>query len=544
MGVFVVVVASTVLACGRTDHNKDPELAPEGSGGETSGAPGNTASTSSATATSDEVASATSATAGGADSASTGSRLTGTGGAGGTDGAADSANDAGGATAQTGTVMGGTTTGSEVGDSGGTGGGCTTDGCTQSWTGPEVLYAANESGCWGGRITMNQNGTALVGFAQFWELQAETWTVFYSPETGWGEPELLWSESLYPNPPRVAIDDDGFAMAIWNDSNSAQPLLWAAHYTPGGGWGPTDLVPLTTEDWSGFEPTAAMVPGGAALSVWVENISKIDPLGNELWANTFVPGQGWGARVSIGEPGADAPALATNRSGTAFAVWTDHGLQHTWSSHSETGAEWTTPELIQSLTDESGKNPQVAIDPLGNATAVWWQSNAQTSQIWANRFTADAGWGLAQAISGTVPEAAYPWVGTDSAGNAVVVWLQEDSGGNKIWANRYNVESSWGEPEVISGAANVGSVPAAGIGAAGDVVAVWSKGVEGGNQLWSNRYVPGSGWGGTEMLDIPRHGISEHADVGVDGAGNAIVVWTKTDGDATNLWGNISQRPR
>ena len=101
-----------------------------------------------------------------------------------------------------------------------------------------------------------------------------------------------------------------------------------------------------------------------------------------------------------------------------------------------------------------------------------------------------------------------------------------------------------GNPESISGAGDAENIPAAGIGAAGDVVAVWTQPVAGGNQLWSNRYVPGSGWGDAEVIDSNRSGIAEDPDVAVDGAGNAIVVWTKTDGETRHLWANISQRPR
>ena len=49
-------------------------------------------------------------------------------------------------------------------------------------------------------------------------------------------------------------------------------------------------------------------------------------------------------------------------------------------------AGWDVAELLE--TDDAGdaRGPRVALDPNGNAVAVWTQSDGTRDNIWANRF--------------------------------------------------------------------------------------------------------------------------------------------------------------
>ena len=60
-------------------------------------------------------------------------------------------------------------------------------------------------------------------------------------------------------------------------------------------------------------------------------------------------------------------------------------MTHTWSFQTRDG-EWGDRVLIE--TDDAGFAliPQVAVDPNGNAVAVWEQSDRGRFNIWANRF--------------------------------------------------------------------------------------------------------------------------------------------------------------
>ena len=67
------------------------------------------------------------------------------------------------------------------------------------------------------------------------------------------------------------------------------------------------------------------------------------------------------------------------------------------------------------------------MDPNGNAVAVWEQDDGTRDNIWANRFTPSAGWGVAEQIeTDNAGDTRQPQVALDPNGNAVAVWSQSD----------------------------------------------------------------------------------------------------------------------
>ena len=60
-------------------------------------------------------------------------------------------------------------------------------------------------------------------------------------------------------------------------------------------------------------------------------------------------------------------------------------MSQTWGFRTRDG-EWGDPVLIEISNAGSASDPQVAVDPNGNAVAVWTQSDGTRFNIWANRF--------------------------------------------------------------------------------------------------------------------------------------------------------------
>ena len=60
-------------------------------------------------------------------------------------------------------------------------------------------------------------------------------------------------------------------------------------------------------------------------------------------------------------------------------------------------SNWGTPEVIN-LGEGEASSPQVAIDPGGNAVAVWEQSDGTRTNIWSNRYTPRDGWSTAELL--------------------------------------------------------------------------------------------------------------------------------------------------
>lgn len=228
--------------------------------------------------------------------------------------------------------------------------------------------------------------TAIEGVSGETLDMAET-SAFRTRDGQWGEPELIEiNDEGRAEAPPVALDPNGNAVAVWSQLDDRGQHIWSNRFTPTAGWGTAE--PIETNDaGAARNPHVALDPNGNAVSVW----QQLDGTRFNIWANRFSPSGGWGAA-----------------------------------------------ELIE--TDDAGRAvaPQVALDPNGNAVAVWRQSDGTRVNIWANRFTSSAGWSAAEQIeTDNAGDARQPQVALDPNGYAVAVWRQSDGTRDNIWANRF-----------------------------------------------------------------------------------------------------------
>ncbi len=201
---------------------------------------------------------------------------------------------------------------------------------------------------------------------------------------------------------------------------------------------------------------------------------------------------------------------------------------------------WGDGWVIETNNTWSAYYPQVALDPSGNAVAVWQQSDGTRHNIWANRYIVGSGWGTARLIeTDNEGSAWYPQAAVDASGNAVVVWRQLDGSRYNIWANRYDVGSGWGTAQLIE-TEDAGSAydPQVALDGSGNAVAVWRQWDGTSNNIWANRYVVGSGWGTAQLIETDNAGYAYYPQVAVDASGNAVAVWVQYDGTQESIWAN------
>lgn len=138
--------------------------------------------------------------------------------------------------------------------------------------------------------------------------------------------------------PRVAVDDAGNAIAVWQQEDgaaSADHSIWYSRYLAGAaGW--QQAQPLETAGGDARSPRIAMTPAGEAFAVWRQRESG----SFRVWAAHFVPGSGWEAPVRIeNDVGKipSGPTVAVDNSGNAFAVWAlsdpaNSGVAKVWAT--------------------------------------------------------------------------------------------------------------------------------------------------------------------------------------------------------------------
>ena len=409
-----------------------------------------------------------------------------------------------------------------------------------NWGTAEIIETDNSRSAYSPQVAVNPSGNAVAVWKQSDGTRWNIWSNRYTSGTGWGTATLIETDNSGDAfDPQVVIDSSGNAVAVWKQSDGTRWNIWSNRYTAGVGWGTATLIE-TDNSGDATGPQVAVDSSGNAVVVW----SQTDGTRWNIWSNRYIFGVGWGTATLIetdNSRDANTPQVAVDSSGNAVAVWYQYdGTRYNiWSNRYTSGTGWGTEELIETNT-RSAYSHQVAVDPSGNAVAVWVQYDETRNNIWSNRYTSGTGWGTATLIeTDNSRDATAPQVAVDSSGNAVAVWHQDDGTRRNIWSNRYTSGTGWGTATLIetdnSGDANT---PQVAIDPSGNAVAVWYQDDGTRNNIWSNRYTSGIGWGTATLIETDNSGDATAPQVAVDPSGNAVAVWQHYDGTRWNIWSN------
>lgn len=240
---------------------------------------------------------------------------------------------------------------------------------------------------------------------------------------------------------QIALDNTGNAIAVWSQRVGNSSSVWSSRYAvAASAWAAPKLL-VTDDALAATSPQIAIDAAGNAWAAW----SQVVGTRTHLVANRYSAEAGlWAgaAPLEAGTGDATSQKIAMDDKGNALAVWGQpEGTRYdVWSSRYTAGIGWGTAALLE--TDNAGTvgSPQIAFDASGNALAVWMQSDGTRFNIWSNRYTAGTGWGAAAAIETRNAGDTYnPQIAIDPSGNALAVWLKwrDASGASDIWANSF-----------------------------------------------------------------------------------------------------------
>ena len=365
-----------------------------------------------------------------------------------------------------------------------------------------------------------------------------TWT-FRVRDGAWGTAERIETDNAgNAQRPAVAFDAGGNAIAVWHQSDGTRDNVWANRYLAGQGWGTATLIETDNTGPAQF-PRVGMDAAGNAIAVWLQS----NGTRNRVMASRFVAGTGWSppSPIDTGMRSAQLPRVAVDPAGNAIAVWyqADDTLNQNniWTNRYAAGSGWGTPTIL----DSRGDRAAIAMDASGNAIATWRQYDGTSNNARANRYTAGAGWGTPTTIETEVGEVAVqPEVDLDDAGNAIAVWSQTDGTRNNIWANRFVAGTGWGTAQLIETTdAGTAAFPQVAVNGAGAAVAIWYQTNGTRYSAWANTFTPGgAGWGTATLIETDETGDVTATGIDLDESGNAVAVWGQSDGTRVNAWAN------
>jgi hypothetical protein len=346
--------------------------------------------------------------------------------------------------------------------------------------------------------------------------------------------------------PQIAVQANGSAMAVWRQSDGVRTNILASRYAPGSGWSTPEFVETDDADFA-IHPQVAMDGNGNAIAVWVQEGGGRA----NIMASRFD-----GVRWSIAEPievdnagDANFPQITMDANGNAFAVWQQASgpsnaaatRVNIWANRFVPGNGWQKAELIEADNAGDASLPQISMETNGSAIAVWEQlkgasttATTAISDIWANRFDGNK-WGEAKRIEADdLGGALRPQIAVDANGNALAVWLQRRAGqfSFSLMASRFTPAGDWERPVALQTGDGSAGDPQIAMDERGHAFAVWPEFAfeKESGQTWAARYVPGSGWAAAELVHDNTQGFNQFTQIAVDGGGNAMAVWVSANG--------------
>jgi hypothetical protein len=363
------------------------------------------------------------------------------------------------------------------------------------WGAPEPIDDSDQaSTSTNPRLATDDAGNGFVVWEQSEDggATANIWTNRYAVDEGWGNPSLLQNgEVTAARVPSVAADPAGNATAVWvqREMDGDNQVVWASRYEPGSGWGAAASIDPMPTPTAGTKTSVGMDTDGNAIAVWARpTVPSTGGRGEVLWANRYVADEGWGTAELI-KPDPDTRAreerLAVGPNGDAFVVWVqnEETRDDIWSVR-YSGSTWGTPEPIDSFEDRNKKEPDIAVDAMGVAHAVWSQADPDFENIWANQYEPGSGWGAPELIEppnedpNEDGDATAPRLGINAAGNTFVVWRQIWEDWGSIWSNRLDPGTGWMTAERIEDEARAAKLPQVAVDENRHAHAVWLHSVD------------------------------------------------------------------
>lgn len=181
--------------------------------------------------------------------------------------------------------------------------------------------------------------------------------------------------------------------------------------------------------------------------------------------------------------------MGVDGEGNALVVWSRYdGLRYNVYANrfSIDAGTWVSAALIEASLGNAYA-PRIAVNSAGYAVALWVQADTSTQNAWANTFTPDTGWATATKLEFDDTGEVYPDmdVAIDQTGNSVVVWTQAMGNINLVTA-RYSMDAGWSDAGVAESLAYQVDGPKVAFRSDGSWVLVWSQSDGTGDRIWAS----------------------------------------------------------
>jgi hypothetical protein len=352
-------------------------------------------------------------------------------------------------------------------------------------------------------------------------------------QAGWLPPLDISPSSEHIGSPHVVLDASGNATAVWEDWNGLNTVVEDAYRPAGASWqAPNELSEegletIVSGEHDAYSPSVAVDADGDTTIVWAR------------WAGTnriliqavYRPvGGSWQAPVQLDEMHSTVdpePHVAVDPRGDAVAVWkSDEVVESAYRQH---GEGWEAP--VQ-LSPADSYVPQVDVDGAGDAGIVWMHYDGSTYVVEGTYRSASTAWETPHVLTQAGEEGGDPQLAIDANGDALVAWDGHPAAGEEVRAVSRPAGGNWEAPVGVSQQGDQAQAVRVALDPSGNALLAWAHSTreEGGYTIVQSSYRPAGGsWQAPE--DLSAGGENAYpSDVVFDTHGNAAIVWQRSNG--------------
>jgi hypothetical protein len=258
--------------------------------------------------------------------------------------------------------------------------------------------------------------------------------------------------------------------------------------------------------------TLAAVSGGASAAGWLPQVDASPPDDHTL------------------------PDLAVDAQGGAVAVWRQHVTSSLWRIVAATrplGGRWSAPAEL-TPADVTVRLPRVAVDPAGNAVAVWGRKGASNvTSVWAARRPAGGTWGEPVEVADGLGDCGHDVV-LDADGDATAIWCDQgdlEVNGYVVHAATLPAGGTWSDPVPLSGESMLEPDFALAVDDDGAATAIWTQHDDGADGAVVHAKRRTGGVWDASATDLSEAGTdAADPELVVDPQGDVTAAWALADG--------------
>jgi len=304
-------------------------------------------------------------------------------------------------------------------------------------------------------ISMNDSGDAMAVWFEDGNYTTYVMASRYEKDTGWSTPvRISDAPDWYAYRPAIEMDNEGNAVAVWEEGNPSSSNSWTNRYDAVTGWGTSEL--LETEGYCSSQPKLDMNPlSGNAIVIWMENCAT----GHQLWGKNYDKTSGWGLPYAIqpeGDYNLGEYDLKMDRSDNAWAVVGENG----WGPDPRIGiyrytasAGWSGPDIVRYSPDYS-YSFQIASSENGKAIVAWEENNTSVGfKTFVSTYDSVSGWDAPFELDTTGNWQSSIQMVMNASGTGAALWSKHDysAGITKLYVRHFDAQSGWNDAaEAIS----------------------------------------------------------------------------------------------